>query len=85
MRITSARSTAFLLLIGVLLAGCGEAAQPDETALASAPSVTTEARDSLPADLDFGGETIAITIGDYTDAWWEDMYSDEETGNRCGV
>lgn len=82
MRITSARSTAFLLLLGVLLAGCGEAAQPDETALTSAPSATTEARDSLPADLDFGGETIAITIGDYTDAWWEDMYSDEETGNR---
>lgn len=40
--------------------------------------------DDLPSDLDLGGAEVKIMIGDYNNAYIDDMYSEEETGNRLG-
>ena len=40
--------------------------------------------DELPSDLDLGGAEVKLMIGDYNNAYIDDMYSEEETGNRLG-
>ena len=40
--------------------------------------------DNLPSDLDLGGAEVKIMVGDYNNAYIDDMYSAEETGNRLG-
>ena len=85
--------TASLILISLIasLASCG--AQESGTESTTAPtdiSTDTTAEettsqfvpDDLPDDLDLGGKTVGIMIGDYFNAFLDDMYSPEETGNR---
>lgn len=55
----------------------GEGAGPDTQPVETSPYL-----DDLPADLKFGNETVNITVGDYSSAYWDDMYSEERTGNR---
>lgn len=71
-----------LLLLCGLLAGCGETAPAGDTTETTTAEETAEPRDGIPEGLDLGGQTVNITIGDYSDAWWIDMYADEQTGNR---
>ncbi len=79
-----------LILCGLLLlTSCGNAGT-ESGADTSAPNETTApaeesskfVRDDLPDDLDFGGKTVNIMVGDYNSAYIEDMYSEEESGNR---
>lgn len=84
--------TASLLLISLLasLASCGSqnSGKNDTTSSGDSTDTTAEettsqfVKDDLPSDLDLGGKTVGIMIGDYNNAFIDDMYSPEETGNR---
>ena len=84
--------TASLLLISLLasLASCGQQDGGTPTTTPSDASSDTTAEettsqfvpDDLPSDLDLGGKTVGIMIGDYFNAFLDDLYSPEETGNR---
>lgn len=84
--------TASLLLISLLasLASCGsqDSGTNDTTSSGSSTDTTAEettsqfVKDDLPSDLDLGGKTVGIMIGDYFNAFLADLYSPEETGNR---
>ena len=83
------RTALTLLLLAALIASCGESGaqedtppQSDDAATTAAPEETQFAPDSLPDDLDLGGKTVNIVIEDYMNAFLEDMYAEEETGNR---
>ncbi|MBQ2708642.1 MAG: hypothetical protein IJF67_10280 [Clostridia bacterium] len=70
------------------LAACGGesagSAGGDTTAAATdAPETTSRfVADDLPDDLDFGGETVTWYVGDYNNAYWDDMYAETENGSR---
>ncbi|MBE6611229.1 MAG: extracellular solute-binding protein [Ruminococcaceae bacterium] len=81
MKFPNAKQLTALLLLCGLLVGCGEAGAPSGSQ-SDGSEGSTAVRDNLPDDLDFNGETIRITIGDYSDAWWGNMYAEESTGNR---
>ena len=84
--------TASLLLISLLasLASCGsqDSGTNDTTSSGASTDTTAEettsqfVKDDLPSDLDLGGKTVGIMIGDYFNAFLADLYSPEETGNR---
>ena len=84
--------TASLLLISLLasLASCGsqDSGTNDTTSSGTSADTTAEettsqfVKDDLPSDLDLGGKTVGIMIGDYFNAFLDDLYSPEETGNR---
>ena len=84
--------TASLLLISLLasLASCGSQDSGTNDTTSSGVSTDTTAeettsqfvKDDLPSDLDLGGKTVGIMIGDYFNAFLDDLYSPEETGNR---
>ena len=83
------RTALTLLLLAALIASCGESGaqedtppQSDDVTTTAAPEETQFAPDSLPDDLDLGGKTVNIVIEDYMNAFLEDMYAEEETGNR---
>lgn len=83
------KSTSTLILLAMLvsMAACGEIS--DTSGETAADTVTTTAEttslfesDDLPADLDLGGKTVHLMIGNYNEAFTYEMYSEEETGNR---
>ncbi len=83
-----------LLLTALLLAACaadtpaaesGTAGSVPETGTVETEATPSFVSDDLPADLDFGGETVHILIGDYNNAYVDDMYSAEESGNRLST
>ena len=81
------KSALLVAIILSLLASCGETQSPSEAqttvpAATTVPEDTKFAPDSLPDDLDLGGDTVNIMLGDYNNAMLEDMYAEEETGNR---
>ena len=71
-----------LLLLFALLAqltACGGGTSADTTASGdtTAPTVEEDTRfvkDDLPA-LDYGGKTVNVTMGDYNDGYFADMYT----------
>lgn len=56
----------------------------DDTETSAPVTESLFVADDLPSDLDLGGAEIRIMIGDYNNAYIDDMYSAEETGNRLG-
>jgi len=76
-----------LLLLALIaqLAACGGGTSADTTvADTTAPTVEEDDRfvkDDLPA-LDYGGKTVNVTMGDYNDGYFADMYAEEANGNR---
>lgn len=87
MKYGSVKRTVLLTLVLALFTGCGDTSvnnkESDVTTTETTTVVSTEApRDDLPSDLDFGGQTVHITVGDYCDGLWDDMYVEEATGNR---
>ncbi len=85
------RSLSLTLLAAMLLTSCGGGSGATDTTTAptdtTAPSEETTSQfvaDDLPEDLNFGGETVKVFIGDYANAFIDDMYSEEATGNRLG-
>lgn len=83
MKHSLAKQALFCVLICGLLTGCGESGKETKESEDTTTQAQTEApRDNLPSDLDFGGKTVNITVGDYNDAWWDDIYVEEITGNR---
>lgn len=81
-----------LCLMLSVLASCGEEAssgtdetkpeQGSETEAVTEEPENTFVADDLPADLDFGGKEVKVFIGDYNNAYIDDMYAEETTGNR---
>ena len=53
-----------------------------DTAVPTAETESPYDADGLPKSLDFGGETMGVCVGNYNDAYFADLYSAEETGNR---
>lgn len=87
MKYSSIKRTVLLTLVLALFTGCGNTSvnnkESDVTATETNAVVSAEVpRDNLPQDLDFGGRIVHITVGDYCDGLWDDMYVEEATGNR---
>ena len=85
------KKTMLFLLAALLLTSCSSAdtTETTETASSETTASVTEAEteplfesDDLPDTLDFGGETMGVYVGNYNDAYYADLYSAEETGNR---
>lgn len=86
------RKIALLLLASLLVTtavSCGgESGQnavttPNQNTGTTSPEETSPfVKDDLPDDLDLGGKEVKLFIGDYNNAYIDDMYSSEETGNR---
>ena len=79
------------LLVTLLLCACGNdtAANPEtadaETNTVSETEAETEMlfeQDDLPDDLSFSGKKISWYVGDYNNAYWDDFYADDQTGER---
>ena len=77
-----------LLLLALLaqLTACGGGTSADTTASGDTTAPTVEeddrfVKDDLPA-LDYGGKTVNVTMGDYNDGYFADMYTEEANGNR---
>ena len=78
-----------LLLAAIMLIGvsaCGDTPDDNPTDNADTSEITSEneseTTDSLPAGLDLGGQEVDILIGNYNNAYLQDLYAEEETGNR---
>ncbi|MCI8388355.1 MAG: hypothetical protein HFE63_07830 [Clostridiales bacterium] len=77
---------ALLIAVQTLSACASETPTNDDT---SAPDSTFDVqndddgfvKDDLP-QLDFDGETVNVLVGDYSNAYWNDFYAEDETGNR---
>lgn len=65
-------------------AGSGTTQASDRTDTTAPIEESPFVADDLPSDLDLGGAEVKIMIGDYNNAYIDDMYSEEETGNRLG-
>ena len=85
------KKSLIFLLAALVLSSCAGAG--DDTAAQTTAGETTAAMteaeteslfepDNLPDTLDFGGETMDVYIGNYNDAYYADLYSEAETGNR---
>lgn len=76
---------AAILAICALLPSCGsESVSRDETTPAYTTAPETDSRfvdDELP-ELNFGGITMNVVVGDYFGAYWDDLYAEEATGSR---
>lgn len=72
-----------ILLCALLLASCGGGTSADTTAGGDSSADTANAyNDDLPADLDLQGQEVGISVGNYNNAYFTDLYSETETGNR---
>ena len=79
---------AVILVLGSVLSSCGSetTSQTGTTTAADGATATEETdlrfvADELP-DLDFGGKTMNVVVGDYFGAYWDDLYAEEATGSR---
>ena len=69
------RGIAALLALFAILTSCGtENPEPKET-------TSRFVADDLP-ELNFGGMTMNVVVGDYFSAYWDDLYVEEATGSR---
>jgi len=89
---------ALLLCFVMILTACSRTPteQPAETTVPTGGAETTTAvsaedspydsngflKDDLPEDLDLGGTEINIFVGDYNGAYIDDLYVEEESGDR---
>lgn len=79
------KKTLFFLLAALVLTSCSSAGTTDSSTDTAVPTAETESpydEYGLPKSLDFGGETMGVCVGNYNDAYFADLYSAEETGNR---
>ena len=79
------KKTLFFLLAALVLTSCSSAGTTDSSTDTAVPTAETELpydEYGLPKSLDFGGETMGVCVGNYNDAYFSDLYSAEETGNR---
>ena len=81
-------SLSALLIVSLLLSvSCGETSESHETTATSAEESTTELSgrkgtpDSLPADLDFDGQTITLISRQDVELFKWEFYSEEQTGD----
>lgn len=78
------RGIAALLALFAILTSCGtENPEPKETTAETTAEETTSrfVADDLP-ELNFGGMTMNVVVGDYFSAYWDDLYVEEATGSR---
>ncbi len=84
-----------LLCLAMILPACSNTPidQPSDTTAPTAADTTAYdvnspydpngfLKDDLPEGLDFGNKEIKIFVGDYNGAYIDDMYVEEETGDR---
>ena len=83
------KKTLSLLLAAIMLIGisaCGDTTDnnlgDDLETLESTSEERSVTTDSLPADLELSGQNVDILIGNYNNAYLQDLYAEEETGNR---
>ncbi len=76
-----------ILLAALLLTGCSNST-PKETETVVPETTVSEQEetlfipDDLPDSLDFEGKKVGVSIGNYNNAYWADLYSESTNGNR---
>jgi len=78
-----------LILALFCLISCADNSNPPEetTVVTSAATETSEVTtaapyDGLPDDLDFASETVYIVVANYNNAYYNDLYAAEQTGDQ---
>lgn len=79
---------AVILALGSVLSSCGSetTGQTGTTTAADEATAAEETTSRFVADelpeLNFGGITMNVVVGDYFGAYWDDLYAEEATGSR---